>query len=379
MHRRVCPWVVLLAASTLLIDSVSACTGVILRTDDQSTISARTMEFGADVLLFELTVVPTGQRYVGLTPSGVKGLEWTTKYGHVGFSPFGQSLIADGLNEEGLSCGAFYLPGYAEYQPADESDNAHTISNMDLVSWVLGNFATVAEVRDALSKVRVTGIKFAQLDGVAPLHYRVVDAEGNNLVVEYTGGELHLFEAPLRVITNSPTYDWHETNARNYLGLQSLNRPAVDIDGQKLAALGQGSGAIGLPGDFTPPSRFIRAAFFVQTVYPGKLAENGVDAAFHILDQFDIPRGAVREREGDRVINEVTQWTSAADHKNRRYYFHTEQNRRVRVLELANLNLKSGRIQTLAVDGTDDFQDLTADLNRANSTTVSGPLPAASN
>jgi choloylglycine hydrolase len=335
-----------------------ACTGIILRPGDGGTISARTLEFGADLISFDLIVVPRGFRYVGRAPGNESGLRWQTKYGHVGFAPFGMPLVGDGVNERGLACGAFYHPGYAQYQPIAKTDLPRTISQLDFVSWALSNFATVAELREALPAMKVAGVILDQADFVPPLHYLAVDESGDAAVIEYTSGQLRVFEAPLRVITNSPTYDWHQTNARNYIGLQALNRPDVQINGADLGQLGQGSGAMGLPGDFTPPSRFIRAAFLVQAVYPGKTSTEAVDAAFHILDQFDIPRGAVRQRDGDKMVNEVTQWTSAADTKNRRYYFHTEDNRAVRVVSLAEVNLDADKIQSLDVRSPNKYEDL---------------------
>lgn len=352
-----------------------ACTGILLRPDDRSAIYARTLEFGADVLSFDLISVPRGQEYRGLTPAGANGATWRVKYGHVGFCPFGMPLLGDGLNERGLACGAFYLPGYAEYQQVDEGELSLTISGLDFVSWTLGNFATVAEVRDALKSIRVVDAKLPAWGFVPPLHYRLADASGDSIVVEYTGGELHVFETPLGVVTNSPTYDWHETNARNYIGLAAINRPGLKIGGADFAGLGQGTGAVGLPGDFTPPARFIRAAFFVQTVHHGRTASEGVDAAFHILDQFDIPRGSVRETDGDKTIDEVTQWTSAADLTNRRYYFHTEGNRRVRVIELDKLDLTAGQPRIVKAGQSPDYEDVSGQFDSADAKILSGPTP----
>jgi choloylglycine hydrolase len=343
-------------------NQAAACTGVILRPADGGTIVARTLEFGADLVSFRLIVVPRKFSYAGQTTSGQSGLKWTTRFGHVGFAPFDMPLVADGVNERGLGCGAFYLPGYAEYQSNNEQEIDRTLSQLDLVSWVLGSFETVAQVREALTQVRVVGVVPPQASFVVPLHYWVVDETGDAAVIEYTGGELHLFEAPLRVITNSPTYDWHMTNARNYLGLQALNRPGLKLGNHVFSQFGQGSGAIGLPGDFTPPSRFIRAAFLAQTVYPGKTAPEGIAAAFHILNQFDIPRGAVREREGDKVMVEATQWTSASDLRNRRYYFHTEHNRTVQRVNLDQIDLNADQIKSLSVDGPGACEDLSARL-----------------
>ena len=127
-----------------------------------------------------------------------------------------------------------------------------------------------------------------------PCHYIVNDASGQCVVLEYVNGELKIHDNPLGVITNSPTFDWHVTNLRNYVNLTVNNVPPVEISGIKLPGFGQGSGMLGLPGDFTPPSRFIRAVAFSQSALPVATADEGVLQAFHILNQFDIPKGAAR-------------------------------------------------------------------------------------
>lgn len=365
----------LLAAATMWTSDGRACTGIVLRPADKSTVCARTLEFGQNLISFELAVVPRGQQYTGQTPSGAPGLQWTAKYGHVGFAVFGLPLLGDGLNERGLACGAFYLPGYAQYQAVSEADQSRTLSSLDFVSWVLGNFSSVAELREALNTVRVAEVTFPSWGMALPLHYRVVDAAGNSIVIEYTGGELHVFEMPLGVVTNSPTYDWHETNVRNYLGLQALNRPDIKIGGADLAPLGQGSGARGLPGDFTSPSRFVRADFLLHAADHGRTSDEAIDVAFHLLNQFDIPRGTVRQRDGDKVTDEVTEWTSAADLNRLRYYFHTEGNRRVRMIDLSKVDLGGEGIRLLPLGNANDYQDLSAQFHGARARVLSGPVP----
>lgn len=354
----------LLTISACLITQYSyACTGIHLKSEDGSFVYARTMEFGADLVSFDLISVPRNYEYIGQTPNGKPGLKWKTKYGYVGFNPFGMPLVADGINEKGLAAGAFYFPGYAQYQEPTESDNPTTISALDFVSWVLSNFSTVKEVSDAIAGIKVIGVVFKDWGIVPPLHFAISDATGDSIVFEWTVGRLYFYKNTLGVITNSPTYDWHMTNVRNYIGLQAINRPSIEVDGQQLTSFGQGSGALGLPGDFTPPSRFIRAAFFVNTAYKGKTALDEVNIAFKILDQFDIPPGSVREQEGDKVVAEATQWTSAADLKNRIYYFHTQFDRNVKAIDLKNINFTGSKISTINISKPGVYEDLSKSFN----------------
>jgi Linear amide C-N hydrolases, choloylglycine hydrolase family len=124
-------------------------------------------------------------------------------------------------------------------------------------------------------------------------------------------------------MANSPTFDWHMTNLSNYINLSVLNVPPVQLSGLKLAQFGQGSGLHGLPGDYTSPSRFVRAAVFSQSAIPSDNTRDAVLQAFHILNAFDIPLGAVRASEDGGMIAEYTTWTSAADLKDLTWSFRT--------------------------------------------------------
>lgn len=356
-------WIVCIAC-VLAFQSTHACTGIIRKATNGDTVFARTMEFSAEELAFNLSYVPRGIEYAGQTPSGQPGLKWKTKYAHVGFSPWDLPIIADGLNEKGVAAGLFYFPGWAKFQEPLAQDTSNTLSNIDLVSWVLGNFEKVSQVRDALKQVRVAGVVLKQWGVVPEVHYIVVDATGDRIVIEYVAGELTLYDAPIGVITNAPTYDWHQTNARNYIGLSALNSPATTIDGHELSQFGQGSGALGLPGDFTPPSRFIRAGFLNQVVYNGASGSEEIETAFKILNQFDIPKGAVKASLANHKLDEETQWTSASDLTARRYYFHTATNRTIKMVDLLQVNPNAKAITTVAIDDPETILDISPSLSK---------------
>lgn len=340
----------------------NACTGIIQKAENGDWVYARTMEFGADLISFDLMFVPRGIPYTSEISTNKTGAKWTTKYGHVGFNPFGMPILADGLNEKGLACGAFYFPGWAEYESIGPQDSSNAISNIDFVSWVLGNFATVSEVREALKQTKVVGVPFAAWGFIPPLHYFMADKTGGKAVIEYVGGKLKIYDTTLGTITNAPDYDWHMVNARNYIGLRALNDPSIKISGQEFSQFGQGSGAIGLPGDFSPPSRFIRAAFFNTVVLNGKDALEQVKRAFRILNQFDIPKGAVREISKGKEFYDETQWTSAADLTNLQYFFHTDVNREIRSVSLKALDLDAKKTASLPVKTPEVIKDLSSSL-----------------
>ncbi len=119
---------------------------------------------------------------------------------------------------------------------------------------------------------------------VPPVHYIVTDASGKSLVLEYIDRELKIHTNPLGVMTNAPTFDWHMTNLSNYVTMSAKNVEKVDLAGKEILGLGQGSGMLGLPGDFTPPSRFVQAVAFSKSALPVEKANEGVLQAFHILN-----------------------------------------------------------------------------------------------
>lgn len=121
-----------------------------------------------------------------------------------------------------------------------------------------------------------------------------------------------------------------------------------------LEPTGQGSGMLGLPGDFTPPSRFVRAVAFSQSVFPSKTGYDAVIEAFHILNQFDIPKGSARDGTKDangNVQADYTLWTAASDPKARRYYFRTYDNSQIRVIDLMSMDLDAKDAVTIPIDG----------------------------
>lgn len=179
-----------------------------------------------------------------------------------------------------------------------------------------------------LPKKVIVGTWIDEIKSVAPFHYAVSDATGKSVVIQITKSGLKFYDNKVNAVTNDPTYDWHQTNLQNYIGLSPVNRDAVKVGNLELRPFGQGTGMFGLPGDHSSPSRFVRAAAFANTSLPAKNASEAVFNAFHILNTFDIPIGSIRER-GDDPLTDYTVWTSAADTKNAIYYYKTYNSKAV--------------------------------------------------
>ncbi|HEX4149550.1 MAG TPA: choloylglycine hydrolase family protein [Pirellulales bacterium] len=346
-----------LGPAALGTSSAQACTGITIKPQDGSIIFARTLEFAAD-LHSNVIVVPRGQEFVGTAPGDKPGLRWTNRYAIVGANAFDLPVTVDGLNEQGLSVGLFYFPGFAKYQAVTAADFGNTLAPWELGFFLLGTCANVEEAVAAAQSVRVAEVVQREMGFVPPVHFIVTDARGRSVVLEPTGGTLKVHANPLGVMSNSPSFDWHMTNLSNYLALTTAGAKPLDLAGKEIRALGQGSGMLGLPGDFTPPSRFVRAVAFSASALPVETAGQGVLQAFHLLNQFDIPRGAARGSEHGQEVSDYTLWTSASDLRNLRYYFRTFDNSRIRMVDLKTAVAGAQRIKTISMQGDEQIEDL---------------------
>jgi len=347
----------IVAASAISPTGGSACTGITIKSQDGSTIFARTLEFAQDIQS-NIIVVPRGKEFVGTAPGDKPGHRWKTRYGIVGTNAFDLPVTVDGLNEKGLHVGLFYFPGFARYQelPSDDADKA--LAPWELGTFLLGTCANVNEAIAAAREVRVGEVVQKDMGFVPPVHYVLTDASGKSTVLEYVGGKLKVYDNPLGVMSNSPTFDWHMINLSNYVNLTVSNVPPVNVDGTEIKGLGQGSGMLGIPGDFTPPSRFVRAVAFSKSALPVAGAKAGVLQAFHILNQFDIPKGAARGIDHGKEVADYTLWTSAADLSNLRYYFRTFANSRIRMVDLKAVDFDAPAIRTISMKGDEDIEDV---------------------
>jgi choloylglycine hydrolase len=332
--------------------TANACTGISLKSADGAVVVARTVEWAlSDAQHNRIMVVPRNKAFAAKTPEGQNGMHWKGRYGFVSMTAYGQPYGPDGLNENGLYVGMYYLPGYASYSQYDAKNAARSMSVGDFMQWMLSSYQTVAEVRKNLDTVTVVNVDDPHFGGAAlPFHWKIADSSGASIVIEIVdGGQVKVYESFLGLIANSPTYDWHLTNLRNYIKLSPKASEALTIDDVTLGPLGSGSGMLGLPGDFTPPSRFIRAAALTASARPLAKAADAVFESFRILDNFNIPLGAVAPHDQiAKDIESATQITSASDLANRRYYYHTMMNRQVRMIDLNMIDF--GRVKEQVID-----------------------------
>ena len=151
----------------------TACTGITLKSKDGTTIVARTIEWGGSNLNSQYVIVPRGYTAQSYTPEGINGMKFTARYGYVGLAVEQKEFIAEGVNEAGLPAGLFYFPSYGKYEDYNASEKENTISDLQLVSWILGNCATLDEVKEAVKSVHVVNIDPRS----STVHWRFTDAE----------------------------------------------------------------------------------------------------------------------------------------------------------------------------------------------------------
>ena len=340
-----------------------ACTGIIIKTADGQAIPARTMEFSFDIES-NLLVIPSGITIKSLSSNPDKtGLVYTTKYGFTGMNGVDKPVVFDGVNEAGVYFGAFYFAGLAQFEELTEENRENAVSSEELGNFILGTCASVAEVKTKLKSINLVGTYIDVINGFAPFHYAVSDKYGNSIVIEYTAAGLTIYDNTINTICNNPGYDWHLTNLSNYVNLSPYNVSAKEVNGMQIKPFGEGSGLLGLPGDHSSPSRFIRAAVYANSVLTPANTEEGIFTAFHTLNVFDIPKGSIRTKHEGGEFTDYTIWTSAADTKNQVYYFKTHKNQVIKKIDLKSaLASAKGMVKVIPSETPRTYEDVSKDF-----------------
>ena len=346
-------------AATAQATTAQACTSFVLTSGDGSPIYGRTNEFGIDVKS-GVSLIPAGYTYIAKT-GATSPMSWTAKHNVIAMNVFGDGdLVVDGMNESGMAGGLLWFPGLAEYAESRADSGDGEMAPGDFLYWALSNFKMVDEVKKAVETgdVSVIGVKLDALGFVPPVHWELHDKGGNSIVIEPVGGQLKVFDNSTTVMTNAPGFEWHLNNLRNYMNLSPVNKGSVEAFGKTINQTGQGSGWLGLPGDPTPPSRFIRAASFVASVEAGDTADDALHAVRHVLNNFDIPFGYIRSSPvlkvpvpGKDAASEYTQWSVMADMKNGVYYVRSYDAMSYNSISFDDFSDGSTEIMTYALPG----------------------------
>lgn len=332
----------------LMTTEAEACTGISLNALDGSRVVARTVEWAATPMQCGYVVAPRGHAHQSYTPTGENGLKYTSIYGYVGIYTEYEPFVVEGVNEVGLSAGLFFFPQYGEYAPYESKDNDKTLCDMQFVSWVLSQFSTIDQVKSAIKEIDLVTLS----NKIGAVHWRIAEPDGRMVVLEVVGGVPHFYENNLGVLTNAPGFQWHMTNLNNYINLEPGSAKDNEIKaGITLQPLGHGSGMLGLPGDFTSPSRFVRATFYQTTAPVWDTGFEAVVQAFHILNNFDIPIGSQHARADiPKGLPSATQFTAATDQTAMKFYYRTAWNSNIRCIDLNSIDFKGVEYQSHPLD-----------------------------
>lgn len=340
----------LLAGTSMALTPVAqACTSFLLNASDGGYVYGRTLEFGMDI---ESKGISIGRNVkmkgTGMDGKAGTGLGWTTKYAAIGASGIGLPIIVDGFNEKGLAGGMLYAPNISEFQEVSPSESSQSIASYEMLVYALTNFATVDEVREGFRKIKVNRSPQKLFKGVVPLHMTLHDASGKSIVIEYIGGELQIHDNPTGILTNAPQFSWHLTNLGNYSGLSTDNPAPVKVGDASFGPPSSGVGMMGLPGDMSSPSRFVRAFFMAKNAPTKGDSTQQVATAFHLLNNFDLPPGLITLGGGFGGSSggyEITYWTAVSDLKNKVFYIRTFGNPTIQALRMADIDLSASEIR----------------------------------
>lgn len=267
---------------------------------------------------------------VVITPRGYffplkNGQKLHTNHAMIGMAALAGSypLYAEAANDAGLAMAGLNFPGNAVYHPA--AADKENITPFELIPWILGQAGTVDEAEVLLRKVNLLNIPFAPQMPLAPLHFMIADSS-RTLVAEPAEEGLLLYNDSFQVMTNNPPFPYHEWNICNYRHMSASDTAADFAAGQfALSAYAAGMGSIGLPGDPSSASRFVRAAFALANSPRNADTETAVAQTFHILENVAMVDGSVVCQGGG---HDITRYVCCIDLQSGTYFYRTYYNSR---------------------------------------------------
>ena len=246
-------------------------------------------------------------------------------------------LYYDATNEKGLSVAGLNFPDNADYKPY--SKGRDNITPFELIPWILCQCVTVCDVKKLLGQINILNESFSDSLPLSPLHWIISDKE-RTITLESVNSGIKIYDNPVGVLTNNPTFDYHIFNLNNYMSLTSGDientfSPRKDL---ALSTYSRGMGALGLPGDFSSMSRFVRAAFVKTNSVTCNADNDSVSQFFHILKSVEMPRGCVKI---GKECYAYTIYSSCCNTDRGVYYYTTYGNSGIRAIDMHKENLNT--------------------------------------
>lgn len=270
----------------------------------------------------------------------------TTHYAMIGMATVVNNvpLYYEATNEFGLSMAGLNFPGNACYY--DVQNDRDNVAPFEFIPWILGQCKNINEVKECLNRMNLVNINFSEQLPLSPLHWIISDVNCS-IVVESVKEGLKIYDNPFEVLTNNPTFDYHCMNMNNYMGLtvgpanNELNKN-IQMNNYSL-----GMGAIGLPGDFSSASRFVRATFVKENSVSKEDENSSVNQFFHILSSVAMPKGCVWTPHGF----EYTRYSSCCNVNKGIYYYKTYDNFEIQSICMHDFDLNLSNLISYEVNG----------------------------
>lgn len=304
-------------------------------------ITTKDFYFGRNLDLeyeFGERVVVTPRRYpIRLRMAG----EYNEHYAMIGMATVvdGYPLYAEAVNEKGLCIAGLNFPGNAYYPPELVKDREN-VSPFELPLWLLGRCASLKEARELLAGANIIGINYSERIPLSPLHWHIADRSGS-IVLECTREGTRIFDNPIGVLTNNPPFDFHMNNLRQYMGLTPEDPQNCFAPELELTPFGMGFGGMGMPGDFSPASRFVKTAFLKRHSLCAPDEASSVSQFFHLLDAVAMPRGAVTA-DGKP---DITTYSCCANADKGVYYYKTYDNHQITAVDMHREDLDGDAVR----------------------------------
>ncbi len=247
-------------------------------------------------------------------------------------------LYYEATNEKGLSMAGLNFPDNAYYSAL--SEEKENIAPFEFILWILGGCKSVEEAAQLIGNTNLAKINFSEKLPLSPLHWLIADNQ-KSITVEGMKDGIRIHENPLGVLTNNPPFEYHTVNINNYMGLSPQLAQNRLTSKAELHNYSLGMGALGLPGDFSSPSRFVRAVFVKENSVCGINENESVSQFFHILDAVAMPKGCVVTKTGEL---EYTRYSCCCNTDTGVYYYKTYSGSTVKSIEMHNANLEGNKL-----------------------------------
>ena len=346
------------AIKEVLNDMNARCSSISWTTENKKHLWARNFDFNRVVEGSKITYIPRGKVYYGCGTIEGNNLDekskTISKYAAVGIGSFiikSTPILYEGINEKGLMGGQLYYRCFAHF-PSKKYPKTIPIQPAFLVTYLLTRCESVDEIVNLIQN-KITIIE-SPIFGVVPrIHWAFTDRSGETIIIEPDENGMHIYRDSMGILTNSPSYSWHCFNLLNYFNIRNLDYESLEINGETLEQCFVGNGAMGLPGDCSSPSRFIRLSFLKKFGIKGKNEAEGITNIIHLLNNVAFPLGLVKinEKVGGTEYDrrerpyDYTVYTAAMCAESLKFYWVTYENQRVQCVDLNDLLSNKDYIQ----------------------------------